>query len=326
MAIKVSIIIPMFNVANLIDRCIDSLFSQTYRNLELLFINDCSSDDTTVRVKELISSQNQDGITWSIISHDENRGVAAARNTGLDNATGDYIYWVDADDFIEADTIEKFVKASSETLDIVVSEWNLVFNSNSRHMTQRDAINGEDLFAKMAFGVMRWNLWLFLAKRALFEENHLRFIEGVNMGEDMMMMLKLALHANQVTVIHEPLYNYIQTNAAAISKDIRPYVSQIIQNVSEVENYIASNFENKHNEEILQLKLSLKLPLLISSDIDSYKQWYNWWPEANQAVCRNPEASKRTILLQWAASKRLYAILKLYYWCVIKVVYGIIYR
>lgn len=327
MGIKVSVIIPMYNVSCLIEPCIRSLYVQTYRNLELIFVNDCSKDDTLEVVESLVKQQGQTEIQCKIVSHEMNRGVAAARNTGLEHATGDYIYYVDSDDFIEKDTIESLILKAVETdAEVVACEWQMEFGHNSRHLTQPDATTGEELFKKMSYGVFRWNLWLFLVKRSLYLDNGISFIEGVNMGEDMMVMLKLAACADKVAVVHRPLYHYIQTNANAISKDIRPYIGQIKDNVSEVQRYTTEKFGDKYESTIDQLKLSLKLPLLISDKKESYMQWLEWWPETNTETDGNPELSWRTKMLQKAAYKKFFFIIRTYYWCVIKVIYGLIYR
>lgn len=327
MAVKVSVIIPMYNVTSLIHRCIHSLCSQTYRHLELIFVNDCSKDDTLSVVESLLASENLDGIEYKLISHEENKGVAAARNTGLDVATGKYVYYVDADDYVESDAIESLVKeAENNDKDIVSCEWLLEFGMNARHMVQPEFSTGEKLFRQMCYGKARWNLWLFLVKRSLYEDNHLRFVPGVNMGEDMMIMLKMSLLAGRASVIHRPLYHYIQTNAAAISKDIRPSIPQIVANVENVETFVHERFCMDHDEELAQLKLSLKLPLLISDQTSSYNQWLSLWPETNDKINNNPEQTWRTRFIQNCVVKRLFILNKLYYWCVIKVIYGIIYR
>lgn len=324
---KVSVIIPMYNVASLVQRCIHSLCSQTYRHIELIFVNDCSKDDTVSVVENILASENIGELEYRIVSHERNMGVAAARNTGLDAAKGKYIYYVDSDDYIEPDTIECLVREAEDgNKDIVSCEWLLEFGTNARHMVQPDFTTGEDLFRQMCYGKARWNLWLFLVKRSLYEDNHIRFVPGVNMGEDMMVMLKLATHARKASVVHRPYYHYIQTNVDAISKDIRPYIGQIKDHVSEVENYVSQNVGKQYDSLIDQLKLSLKLPLLISDKKSSYIQWLELWPETNNRISDNPELSWRTKLVQNAASRRLFFVLYLYYWCVIKVVYGILYK
>ncbi len=317
----------MYNVAGLIEPCVKSLCRQTYKDIELVFINDCSKDNTIQVLNDLLAKHNSSNLECKIISHDVNKGVAAARNTGLDAATGDYVYSVDADDYIEPDTIESLVKEAEDgAKDIVSCEWLLEFGTNARHMVQPDFKTGEDLFRQMCYGKARWNLWLFLVKRSLYEDNHIRFVPGVNMGEDMMVMLKMSLCAKKVSVIHRSLYHYIQTNSSAISKDIRPSLQQIKANVENVVYFVQERYGDVYSAELVQLKLSLKLPLLISSDTDSYKEWLTMWPESNDEITGNPIASWRTRMLQIFAVNKQFFLLKAYNLLVTKVVYGIIFR
>lgn len=322
--LKMSVIIPMYNVSRVIKRAIESLYDQTLSGIELIFVDDCSKDDTLDCLESLLLPKK--GVEVKIVRHAENRGVAVARNTGLDHATGEYIYYVDADDYIEPNTLEKlYSKAQESDADIVGCEWFLTFEKNERHMKQADITTGNELFVKMAHGVMRWNLWLFLVKRSLYETKGFRFIEGMNMGEDMMVMMKLALHANRVEMIHEPLYHYIQTNSSSLTKNFNAYRYQVTANVNAVEEYLKIQGRNDLNDALMQLKLTLKLPSLISDKVEDYETWLNWFPEANNAVSGNKDLPWRTRFIQQAASKKHYWILKLYYWLIIKLVYGIIY-
>lgn len=323
--VKVSVIMPMYNVSKVIKRAIESLYAQTLSGIELIFVDDCSKDDTLDTLKALLPQK--EGVQVKIVRHAENRGVAVARNSGLEHATGEYIYYVDADDYIEPNTLDKlYSKAQESDSDIVGCEWFLTFEKNERHMKQADVTMGNVLFTKMAHGVMRWNLWLFLVKRSLYERYGFRFIEGMNMGEDMMIMMKLALHADKVEMIHEPLYHYIQTNSSSLTKNFCAYRYQVTANVNAVEEYLKIQGRNDLNDALMQLKLTLKLPLLISDKVEDYETWLNWFPEANNAVSANKDLPWRTRFIQQAASKKHFWILKLYYWMIIKLVYGIIYR
>lgn len=323
--VKVSVIMPMYNVSKVIKRAIESLYAQTLSGIELIFVDDCSKDDTLDTLKALLPPK--EGVQVKIVRHAENRGVAVARNTGLEHATGEYIYYVDADDYIEPNTLDKlYSKAQESDADIVGCEWFLTFEKNERHMKQADVTTGNELFIKMAHGVMRWNLWLFLVKRSLYESNGFRFIEGMNMGEDMMMMMKLALHAHRVEMIHEPLYHYIQTNSGSLTKNFSVYRYQVTGNAEELGNYMIKIGRNDMTNAFMQLKLTLKLPLLISDKVEDYETWLNWFPETNCSVKENKDLPWRTRYIQVAAAKRQYWLLKLYYWLVIKLVYGIIYK
>ena len=323
--VKVSVIVPMYNVSKVMKRSIESLYAQTLSGLELIFVDDCSTDDTLDTLETLLYQK--EGVEVKIVRHTKNRGVAAARNTGLDYATGEYIYYVDADDYIEPVTLEKlYNKTIDSDADIVGCEWFLTFQNNERFMKQAHVTTGDELFTKMAHGVMRWNLWLFLVRRSLYVDYGFRFIEGMNMGEDMMIMMKLALHANKVEMIHEPLYHYIQTNTASLTKNFSTYCYQVTANAEELGSYMERIGRNDMTDTFLQLKLTLKLPLLISDNTVDYETWYQWFPEANNAVKENMDLPWRTQFIQLAAVKRRFLLLKLYYWFVIKFVYGVIYK
>lgn len=323
--IKVSVIVPMYNVSKVMKRSIESLYAQTLSGIELIFVDDHSVDGTLDTLQSLLPQK--EGLQVKIVRHAENRGVAVARNTGLDHATGEYIYYVDADDYIEPNTLEKlYGTAKGCDADIVGCEWFLTFEKNERHMKQADVTSGNELFVKMAHGVMRWNLWLFLVKRSLYERNGFRFIEGMNMGEDMMVMMKLALHADKVHIVHEPLYHYIQTNSGALTKNFNAYRYQVSANAEEVGAYMERIGRNDMADAFLQLKLTLKLPLLISDKVADYETWLNWFPEANSVANNNGDLPWRTRFIQVAAAKRQFWILKLYYRLVIKFVYGVLYK
>lgn len=316
---------PMYNVGKVMKRSIESLYAQTLSGIELIFVDDCSKDDTLNCLEALLAPKK--GVKVKIVRHTKNKGVAAARNTGLEYATGEYIYYVDADDYIESNTLEILYHTAKEMdADIVGCEWFLTFETNERHMKQTDVTTGDELFIKMAHGVMRWNLWLFLVKRSMYEAEGFRFIEEMNMGEDMMVMMKLALHANKVQIIHEPLYHYIQTNSGALTKKFNAYRYQVTANVKEVEEYVQVQGRNDLNDVLMQLKLTLKLPLLISAKVEDYETWLGWFPESNDAVKDNKDLPWRTRFIQQMASKRQFCVLKLYYWFIIKLVYGIIYK
>lgn len=325
---KVSVIVPMYNVEKVISRCVRSLFSQTLNEFEIIFVNDCSKDDTVQELEKLLASYNRDDVRVKVISHEKNSGVASARNTGLDNASGEYIYYVDADDYCDDDTLEQmYLEALNKDCDIVGCEWLLSFENNARHMVQPDVMNGYQAFTKMCNGVMRWNLWLFMVRRSLYENNAFRFIPMANMGEDMMVMMKILLNADKVSIIHKPLYHYIQTNSNAMTKNFSAYRDQVSENVSEVERYLELIGKSEENKGLVnQLKLNLKLPLIISDKTSDYELWQNWFPESNSFAGQNPDQPFRTRFIQKAASKGHYYVLGIYYKLIIKFVYGIIYR
>ena len=101
---KISIIIPIYNVSQYVNRCLESVINQTFTNIECVLIDDCGSDDSMSKVNYFVENY-RGPIVFHIIHHDKNRGLSAARNTGVKNASGDYIYFLDSDDEITNDAI-----------------------------------------------------------------------------------------------------------------------------------------------------------------------------------------------------------------------------
>ena len=324
---KVSVIVPVYNVGECVNRAANSLLGQTLRDFEIIFIDDCSADDSYNMLTEIAKNNSRDDIAIKIIQHNVNQGVAAARNTGLDNATGEFVYYVDADDYCDADSLEEmYNEAITKHCDIVGCEWLLTFENNARHMIQPEVKSGKEAFVKMCNGVMRWNLWLFMVRRSIYEDHKFRFIPQANMGEDMMVMMKILLNTDAISIVHRPLYHYIQTNSNAMTKNFSAYKHQVTDNVLELERYIRESCNNEFLEALLQLKLTLKLPLLISDKTSDYEMWQSWFSESNDFVGKNEDQPLRTVLIQKVAVARLYFVLKLYYRLVIKFIYGIIYK
>lgn len=327
--ITISVIIPVYNASATLRACLMSLSAQTYKNLELLLVDDCSTDDS-LNILVTYAGQYADGdFSVQVLHHEQNRGVAAARNTALLHATGDYIYYVDADDFIESDTLECLVnEVKTKDLDIVGHEWFLTFNSKERHMKQPVYFSSYEALCYMMCGVMRWNLWLFLVRRSLYVENNIHFIEGMNMGEDMMVMMKLFVCAKKVAIVNRPFYHYEQQNQTSLTKTYSlEHIRQVTTNLLEVERIInISSYECSLSKFIPFLKLNIKLPLLITDDETRYKIWLEWFPEANRYILKNKMLPFRTRIIQWIAVKRYFIFLKLYYRIVFKLVYGVIYK
>ena len=329
MAASISVITPMYNVAPLLEDCVRSLFAQTLSGFEVVFVDDCSTDGTPDRLRALLAElqPGRPDITIKMARHDRNRGVAAARNTAMDLAEGEFIYSVDADDTIVPDALETlYYTATDGQADIVVCEWNMVFGCNARRMHQPDVATGEELFVKVARGVLRWNLWLFLVRRTLYTQNGIRFIEGRNMGEDLMALLCMSLHAGRVAVVHRPLYRYVQTNTSALTKHFMDCRDEVTANVEAAAAYLRRHGPEHLQPLVYQMQLTVKLPLLISPLRTNYEAWRDWFPEANAHIGENPDISRRTQMLQRWAVKRRYGLLRLYYYAVIKFVYGIIFR
>ena len=325
---KFSIIMPVYNAEKVLPVSLESIRAQRFRDFELVFVEDGSTDGT-VAVLEAFAAEAD--FPCHIVSQPRNGGVSAARNRGLAAACGEYLAFVDADDRIEPEALEEAdaaIRAAGEPVDIVGWDWTLGFEKNGRTMRQADYDTPLQALKNLMGGTMRWNLWLFAVRRELLVGNDIRFIDGANMGEDMMLMLKAFSKAGKVVQLHKPLYRYNAVSETSLSRQFSPERQrEISENLEEALKALsASTYSVELEPYGNYLKLFLKLPLLISADRTNYETWYGWFPEANASAMANPALPLRTRLLQGMAAKRCWGGVKMYYWLVYKFVYGIIYR
>ena len=325
---KVSVIIPIFKVHDFIERCVCSLFEQTLKDIEYIFVDDASPDDSIEILKLCIARYPERVGQFQILVHEQNQGLPAARNTGLAVSTGEYIFHCDSDDFVEKDMLVEMYKAAKEKdADIVYSDFYLSFEKNERYMSCPLYETASDMLkVGLLGGNMKYNVWNKLVKRSLYTDNNITFPAGHAMGEDMT-MIRLAACAKNVAYVPKAFYHYVKLNTNAYSATMSErHKVDIRFNVDQTVEFLQNKFGNELEKEIAFFKLNTKLPFLITDDETQYEVWKEWWPEANKYIWDNKQQSFRTRLVQWFASKGQLWAVNLYFKVVYKVVYGVIYK
>lgn len=319
--IRVSVIIPVYNIRNFVGDCIRSLLSQTMQQgVEYIIVDDASVDGSFDIVTDLVKG-NPD---FRVVRHERNLGLPSARNTGLSMATGEYVLHCDGDDFMEPEMVEKLYEcAVRNNADMVWCDWYLSFADSERYMKQPTSTNGHDAVINMLRGSMKYNVWNKLSRRSLYDG--LTFPAGRSMGEDMT-MIKVAARTNVTAHVPEALYHYRRTNSEALTQTFSPSkLEEIRENTTDIINFLKLNSEVS-DVDIKRFMLNVKLPFLFTGKREDIKRWQEWFPEANSEILGNKNQSIRVRLLQWCASKGLHWVNILYYNLVQKVVYGKIYR
>lgn len=311
---KISVIIPVYNVRNYISRCIDSLMGQTFDDVEYIIVDDATPDDSIYIINRLLEKYHDKKDYIKIVHHEVNKGLPAARNTGLLVAKGEYVFHCDSDDFIEADMLmDMYSVAKKENADIVWADWFLSFESKERYMSQPFYDTAEEALKGLLSGVMKYNVWNKLVKRSLYEDNDIKFPSGHGMGEDMT-MIRLFACAKRVAYIPKAYYHYVKINSGAMTNMwTQKHIDDLKYNVTATEDYIKQKFGDKMDEYIAYFKLSVKVHFIVSNDTKMYRLWNSLFSEANRYIMQNKSVCLRTRILQWMAWKKQYWFVKLYY-------------
>ena len=320
--IKVSVIVPIYKVEKFIERCVRSLLEQTLQEVEYIFVNDATPDKSIDILRTVMAEYPNRTGQIKVLVHEKNKGLPAARNTGLE-----YIFHCDSDDYVEVDMLEQlYVEAVKKNADIIWCDWFLTFEKNERYMKQPDYSDSQEALKAMLSGGMKYNVWNKLVKRSLYLDHQICFPNGYGMGEDMTMMM-LFVHAKNVAYLSKAFYHYVKLNTGAFSQTYSDkHLVELQNNVNRIVSFMQQNYGNTLDKELAFFKLDVKFPFLISNDTKKYALWKEWYTEANPYILQNKNISTRSRWLQWFAWKNQFWVVRLYHVLLMKVVYGLLYK
>ncbi len=242
---KVSVIVPVYNTENYLRKCLDSLVNQTLKDIEIIIVNDGSPDNSQIIIDEYFTRYPD------IIKpyKKKNGGLSDARNYGIKKASGDYIGFVDSDDFVESDMFEKlYLKVISNDFDVVVCDIKYVFDSCSKKVSSlvnKDIFTIEDIKKQMvSIYPAAWNK---LYKKDLLTK--IAFKKNV-WYEDVEFLYRLFPYLKSIGVVKEPLINYVQREGA-ITHTFNRKVYDYIDNWNGIiEIYKKNKIYNKYFDEL----------------------------------------------------------------------------
>lgn len=241
----VSIVIPIYNVSGYVEQSLCSAFNQSYKKIEYLLIDDRGTDDSMNKVYELIKKDTYSKRNIKIIQQDRNKGVSAARNTGIQHSSGEFIFFMDSDDIITPNCIELHVKAITETnADFTIGGVDIV-GSRTIHINEIDnmVLRGSIL---MYFFNRKWDNgpWNKLIRREFIFNNNLFFQEGIRY-EDMLWGYNISKRAHMVKLLSDITYKYIIHKGSFVtSKNTHQKVSDLIYVLQKIGN---DDIENKYS-------------------------------------------------------------------------------
>ena len=290
----VSYIIPIYNVSGYIEKSVGSLLEQSYSNIEYIFINDCSSDDSEIKLRRIIEEFPGRRNKIKVITNEQNLGSATTRNIGLDMAQGEYVMFADSDDWISMDYVESMVRQiDSGNYDIVYCDYFESYNNHDNRISQTYGQDNIECIRAMLGRGMHGATWNKIYRRSFLLASKQRFIDGADLFEDVSWNIRLFACTKQISYLSQAFYHYVQYNNNSIIKSMsstekkRNRALQRIENVRVACDYlIALGFEEKLSKEMKEWKLMAKNDLIDEEDDSSLRSWIKTFPEADTAIIK----------------------------------------
>lgn len=315
MSNKVSIIVPVYNTERYIERCARSLFNQTFDNIEYIFVDDCTQDDSMDRLWEIIQEYPEREKSVRICIHETNKGLPAARNTGISVATGKYVIHCDSDDWVDDTYISTmYDRIVSADVDIVWSDYYVSFADHDEVVPQLIAENRILCMKALLTENMHGGVWNKLVRRSLYTDNGVCFPEGVSMWEDLNTTFRLFFFAKKVAYCPGAFYHYNQDNEMSLCNSISSRkLDELLTNCEGILSFIEERgLSRKLFLETNIVKLAAKQTLLFTLDKRQFERWRTIYPEANKYIWKYTSFPWRLRFIGWCASKRMGGIISLW--------------
>ncbi|MEJ5268097.1 MAG: glycosyltransferase family 2 protein [Bacteroidales bacterium] len=254
---RVSIIIPVYNVEPYIERCLLSVLNQTYNNIEIILIDDCGSDNSIDIAIELIKKYKAENRT-KIIFHECNKGLSAARNSGINASTGEYIYFLDSDDELALNCIELLIKSAIKyRTDLVIGNYEIIGAKLSIGMPSNNIFSNDKILTSYQKGECYEMACNKLLKRELILKNNLYFKENL-IHEDLLWSFMLTCFANSMSIVNAKTYFYYIRKDSITGKinqelneiNIKKSNNAMIEIVKYMHSFIESKTQFKKNKYI----------------------------------------------------------------------------
>lgn len=215
----VSVIVPVYNAEKYLRRCLDSILSQTFQNIELVLVDDGSTDGSTTIINEYAQSDSR----VVVVCHSQNKGLFAARKSGMDAASGEYTIYVDADDWIEKNQVEELYRhAIQEDADMVICDFYKHFEDRIEYVSQSVSNLSSDYILKQIIHMQIYpSLWNKMIRRKCFYDPLVHFApEHIHYGEDTLLVCRILHHGCRVAYLPKAFYHYNAENEGSVTHTI----------------------------------------------------------------------------------------------------------
>lgn len=283
---KISIIISAYNVANYITTCLESIELQSYNNLEVIIVDDGSTDRTAY----VIDEYKKKTLLNLVFIRQKNHGVQDARQRGLNVATGDYILWMDSDDWLEKNTLEILVEDIKKSYaDLICFDFRFVRDNGTigSSALRLEKLKSSNLTSYLLIGLLNGALWNKLIKREFLLKNHVVLPQSLKYGEDLASLILIATLNPSVSVVNKILYNYY-LRPESVSNKKGKSIYTLPNSVSYIEDLLASH-DRYRDEMNLFMYLHLYYYRVILEEDKNVRSYFKHeWKSKNIFIYTNP--------------------------------------
>ena len=230
----ISVIASVYNTEPFLFRFLDSIVSQTFKDFEFIIIDDTSTDGSYEALK--IYAKEYDFI--KLIRHEHNEGIASTRQTGLENANGKYVIFLDADDYADSDMLESLYDRAVKTdADIIATDVFYDLKSQTKYVTCHYDADSKAIISSILNNTIGCaGQYTRMIKKSLFDENDISFQKGINFFEDRLIAVKQFTYASKIEKINRAFYHYVQYNDDSITKK---FPEKSVDNMIDAQNLIS---------------------------------------------------------------------------------------
>lgn len=304
---KVSVIIPVYNCEKFIRKCCNSLFNQTLNELELIFVDDCTPDDSINIINNELEKFPSRKTQVKIINHKINLGVTEARKTGIRNATGSFLIHCDSDDWVDKNMYKSmYEKAIENNAQLVICGY--VSEYKNKSVKGFYPVNEEqNTFLQLDLSPQFGSLCNKMASRNLIFDNKIDFFVNINMGEDLGYATQLRLFSNKTIVLNEVLYHYnIQNTQSIFTTFNLQKNNDIIDCVKKIGELFKGKIISREQQfQLDYLKFQSKQYLLINKNIRNLNRWRKIYPETHKYILQFKHYPLNLRIISWLISKKL---------------------
>ena len=303
---KVSIIVPIYNAEQYLNRCLVSLFEQTLSSLEYIFVDDCSSDNSVVILKDTISQYPQRESFVKIVELSDNRGAAVARSEGLRYASGDFIAYCDSDDWVERDMYELLLqKAEQDNAEIVYCDFNMVYSDKIIEYRNLQPVNNKKEFIKKYMTTGWTSLWNMIAKRTLYENYQLDFPTNFTYCEDFYLSVKLMYFAKHIEKVNKCLYYYNRENESSLLHNNKSQAreDELVCYAEMIDFFDTEECKDDYIQELSWKILRCQQDWVLSPDL--HHDFFERFPESHKYIWSCPFINIKMKIMMWMLTHRM---------------------